>query len=166
MFVYIPWFHLKECTTRDQYPTTVVTHPPNNITCVDEIYDDLVVGYAIQIGHFCRSDPTIPQEITVNSGDGSSGKYHYDDFSYECDSDNHYMFMDDNSNIPGDRFTCLWTVPMPTHLSILSLNLVTMTTDWRDDESGVGAGPDPLCFEFQSSGEMGGDKSTAAAAVP
>jgi hypothetical protein len=144
----------------DRFPTTSVTYPPNNVTCTDDIYDDLVVGHAIQIGHYCQS-----QDISVNSGVGSVGSYHYDDFSYECGLKNHYLFLDENTNSPGDRFTCLWTIPIPGQGSILPLNVVTMTTDWRDDESGASAGPDPMCYEFVSADDViVGDNATSTTA--
>ncbi|CAB9505779.1 expressed unknown protein [Seminavis robusta] len=132
-----------ECTTNSEYPTTIVTYPNNTITCLDDVYDDLVVGHALQIGLYCRSDD--------NSQDGD---YQFDDFYYECGPEDQYLLLDGNSDSLGDRFTCLSAVSIPTSDLIMTVGGVSMMTEWRNNTTGDSSGgtPNPLCYEFSSEG--------------
>ncbi|CAB9501396.1 expressed unknown protein [Seminavis robusta] len=136
-----------ECTTTSQYPTTTVIYPANYVTCLDDVYDDLVVGQALQIGQFCRST----EHTTTTTTNSQDSSYRYDDFYYECGRQNDYLLLDGNDGDVGDRFTCLASVKVPSSNLIMPIGGVIMTTEWRDDTTGnslPGGAPDPLCYTY------------------
>lgn len=125
------------------------------MSCIEEIYEDLVVGHALQMGHFCETP--LPQldlsQTTVMSAQEEqddkkiTGEYHYGDYYYECGYWNQILLLDEETQYPGDRPTCFNVQPLKRQNRVSYISTVGMSSDWRITEDGEGL--DPLCYVFQ-----------------
>ena len=92
---------------------TRVTYFANGWTCLEDIDEKLVVGHAVQLGQFCQ------------------GELYFHDFDYECGPGNQFLFLDQNGEAYGDRFTCLETTPIHARNVPALVSAVSIRTDWR-----------------------------------
>lgn len=100
---------------------TDVLYHPNSWKCFEEIEGDLVVGHAVQLGQVCQ------------------GEVYFQDFDYECSPRNDFLFLDQDAEANGDRFTCLETVPIRTHTVPVLVPSVSIRTDWRVENGDLAA---------------------------
>jgi hypothetical protein len=149
----ISLFPLQECTAYDQLPTTEATAQRNSMSCFEEIYDEVVVGPALQLGHFCQApsfqlneDKPMILSAQENSRSNSLlGVYDFGDYHHECGTSEEFSLLDDQTNYPGDRLTCFDVVPLRSQNYMVWLPRATMRTDWRMENGGL----DPLCYNYE-----------------
>ena len=130
------------------------------MTCIEDIYDDLVVGHGLQMGHYCRASPEAPispfepdetvvlsAQSAAQQGNAPEGDYYYSDYHYECGFRDQFLQLDDQTNYPGDRLTCLTVVDVAEAHVNRFLPTVAVFTDWRMNDNGRTL--DPSCYDFQ-----------------
>ena len=113
-------------------PTSRALVYESSFYCREEIYDSLVAGHALQLGHWCGQE-------------GRQGKYHHEDYDYECFWGNDYMHLDDQTDVEGDRFTCLELLNISDAMMFPSrLPMVEVQANFRYESP-----PDPSCYVFE-----------------
>ena len=128
------------------------------MSCIEDIYDKLVVGHAIQLGHFCQTPTSSFEEgqITVMNAQNNkqAGEYIYSDYDYECGYRDQFLQLDEQTNYPGDRFTCLTVLPMPHENVRIRMPQVSVSTDWRwEDGEDSRGGVNPLCYDYEAAAD-------------
>lgn len=116
------------------------------MSCIEEIYDTLVVGHALQMGHFCETQIT-EESLVLSAQENSNGEYRYSDYDYECGYRDQFLQLDDQTNYPGERLTCLTVVPLLNANILARIPPVSVHTDWRVEHHDDGL-LEPACFTF------------------
>ena len=124
------------------------------MACLEDIFDDLVVGHALQMAHFCETPLDQMEEgqatvMSAQASDGRIGEYHHDDYDYECGRRSEFVLLNEQAELPGDRLTCFQATTMPVVNLQRIVPAAVMGTDWRGAQEDNHDAMDPACYVFQ-----------------